>query len=86
MLDGISPQPPSDADHAAIASWILRNSHIPPTYSASFAVAQGLRRIANAADADQAQSLAEGRYDLMLMPVIEFVQDMATAAVPGEYP
>ena len=86
MLDGISPQPAPDTDHAAIASRILRNSHIPPTYSASFAVAQGFRRIASSDVGDQAEAVAEGRYNLMLMPVIEFVQDVATAIIPGKYP
>ena len=85
MLDGISPQPPPDAGHAAIAGWILRNSHIPPTYFASFAIAQGLRRIANADVANTAEAIADGTYDLMLVPVCEFVRNLATATVPGEH-
>ena len=85
-LDRVPPQPPPNADTAAVGAWIIDYSHIPPSYWATYAVSEGLRAIANLPDnslpeAEDA-SYDAAQYDLTLLSIRDFVDRFATATVP----
>ena len=85
-LDGVPPPPQPDADDATVAAWIVGNSHIPPIYSAPHAVAEGLHIIADVPDgilseaADSSYDAAQ--YDLTLLSIRDFIDNIATATPP----